>query len=199
MIFGFVLVQAGDWGPPGSLLRASVIREQYVCSADFLTASQLCARPDYLPFTSDSVDAVLLPHTLERCADPYHVLRETERVLAGEGHLIVLGFHRWGAWGLWPRRSVQPWAGRFLRAGRVREWLAVLGFETLCLRHYLFRPPFSGAGLLRSAFLDHLHWGASAGAYLLVARKHVFAVTPMRLQRTRPARGFAGVANPTPR
>ena len=41
---------------------------------------------------SDCADAALLPHTLEFAADPYAVLREVDRVLVGEGQLLVLGF-----------------------------------------------------------------------------------------------------------
>lgn len=199
-IFGFFMVQAGSWGPPDSLLQTSPIRARFTCAAACCAGLQLRAEPEYLPFASDSVDAVLLPHTLERCADPYRVLREVERILTGEGHLIVLGFHPWSLWGLWPQYSgTRPWDGKFVRAGRVREWLAVLGFETLHLHHYLYRLPFPRAGLVRSAFLDHLRWRVTAGAYVLVARKRVFAVTPLRLRHSVRKHGFAGVANPTVR
>lgn len=199
-IFGFFMVQVGNWGPPGSLLQASVIREHFVCGAGDSDGAQVQAQPEYLPFASDSVDAVLLPHTLERCADPHRLLREVERMLAGEGHLIVLGFHRWGLWALWPSPQERvPWAGKYMRVGQVREWLEVLGFETLRVRHYLYRPPLADAALVRSAFLDRLRWRISASGYVLVARKRVFAVTPLRLKRAAPKRRFADIANPTAR
>ncbi|MGH8377754.1 MAG: class I SAM-dependent methyltransferase [Gammaproteobacteria bacterium] len=199
-IFGYFLVQAGAWGPTGSLLQTSPIRAQFVFSSDKHSGVQLRADPGYMPFAGDSVDALLLPHTLERSKDPHQVLREAERVLTGEGHLIVLGFHPWGLWAL--RKQFDgsvPWSGQYVRVGRMREWLTVLGFETVRVRHYLFRPPFQRRLLVRSAFMDRMRWRISAGAYMLVARKRVFAMTPLRVKRTKPKRAFADVANPTAR
>ncbi len=54
---------------------------------------------DSLPFRSDSIDAILLPHTLELVEDPYAVLREAERVLCGEGCLMICGFNPFSGWG----------------------------------------------------------------------------------------------------
>ena len=51
--------------------------------ADVVGAPHAAAHP-----AGDSVDAVLLPHTLEFEADPHAVLREVDRVLTGEGKLI---------------------------------------------------------------------------------------------------------------
>lgn len=199
-VFGFYLVQAGHWGADGALLETSAIRTRFVVSERGGGGAQLLGHAARLPFAADSVDAVLLPHTLERCGDPHRVLREAERVLTGEGHLIVLGFHPWSLWG-WRARFGRhaPWAGRFVRARRLQEWLTVLGFETLRVQHYLFRPPFRRTLLVRSAFLDRLRWRLTSGAYMLVAKKQVFGVTPVRLKQALPKRTFAGVAKPTTR
>ena len=179
-VFGYFLVQAGLWGPAGALMQSSVIRSCFMLAPEYASGIQICADPGGLPFASDSVDALLLPHTLEHSKDPPRVLREAERVLLGEGYLIVLGFHPWGPWAMRQRLTTStPWAGNYVRAGRLQGWLTVLGFETVRLRHYLFRPPFQHRLLVRSAFLDHLHWRLTASAYMLVARKRVFAVTPL--------------------
>jgi len=199
-IFGYFLVQVGLWGPAGGLLHASPIRTQFVLDPGAHTGLQIRSSVEDLPLASDSVDAVLLPHSLERAREPHRLLRETERILAGEGHLIVLGFHPLGIWALRQRSgATTPWAGHYVSASRLREWLAVLGFETMMLRHYLFRPPFTRSLLVRSAFLDRWRWRLSAGAYMLVVRKRVFAMTPLRLKRVKPKRAFADVANPTTR
>ncbi len=197
-VFGYFLVQAGAWGPAGALLESSVIRARFLLDSHYVAGIQLCAHPGDLPFASDSVDALLLPHTLEYSTDPARILREAERVLMGEGHLIVLGLHPWGLWAMRQRfNAVAPWVDNYVGMGRLREWLMVLGFEIVTTRHYLFRPPFQHRLLSRSAFLDRLHWRMTASAYMLVARKRVFAVTPLRLKRVRPRSAFAGVVNPT--
>lgn len=199
-IFGYYMVQTGAWGPEDALLETSPIRTRLLLGPDMTSAAQVRGHPAWLPFANDSVDALLLPHTLEHLDEPQQALREAERVLTGEGHLIVLGFHPWGAWGLRQQfGNTPPWAGRCMRVARLQEWLTVLGFETLRVRHYLFRPPFKHYLLVRSAFLDRLHWRATAGAYMLVARKRVFAMTPLRRKRIQPSRAFADMAKPTAR
>ena len=46
-----------------------------------------------LPFEAQSVDLLVMPHTLEFTSDPHRLLREAERVLMPEGQLIILGFN----------------------------------------------------------------------------------------------------------
>ncbi|HSN18458.1 MAG TPA: methyltransferase domain-containing protein [Gammaproteobacteria bacterium] len=200
-LFGYYLVQSGSWGPPGVLLEASTIRTKVIVAEHAEAGCGLLGDPSYLPLASDSVDVVLLPHTLERVEEPEKVLREAERVLHGEGHVVVLGFHPLGPWGIGRYIGVRhAWNGRFLSLWRLRIWLKVLGFEIEEVQQMLFRPPWRSKGmLLRSAFLDRLRWRQTAGAYMVVARKRVFSMTPLRRVRTRPPAAFSGVAKPTTR
>ena len=200
-LFGFYLVQSGRWGGGESLLDASAIRTRIVVGDCGQAGSSVAGDPAYLPFASDSVDVVLLPHTLERVEESEQVLREAERVLHGEGHVVILGFHAFGPWGLQRYTGIRrPWHGRFLSLWRLRIWLRVLGFEEVSVRHHLFRPPFASRTMLRRfAFLDRLGWRLSAGAYIVVARKRVFAMTPLRLKRSQAQPAFSGVARPTTR
>ncbi len=46
-----------------------------------------------LPFEAQSVDLLVMPHTLEFTSDPHRLLSEAERVLMPEGQLIILGFN----------------------------------------------------------------------------------------------------------
>lgn len=198
-VFGYYLVQSGCWGAPGALLEASAIRTRYILGDCGEAGTGVAGDPSYLPFAEDSVDAVLLPHTLERVQEPEKVLREAERVLHGEGHVVVLGFHPFGPWGLLRYIGLRrPWHGRFLSLWRLKIWLRVLGFEVTEVRQLVFRPPWRSRGMLvRSAFLDRLGWRPTAGVYMVVARKRVFAMTPLRMQRARPQPAFSGMAKPT--
>ena len=46
-----------------------------------------------LPFASDSLDALVLCHTLNVAPTPHEVLRECQRVLVPNGHLFVVSFN----------------------------------------------------------------------------------------------------------
>jgi SAM-dependent methyltransferase len=201
LLFGYYLLQSGCWAEPGALLESSTIRSKLVVGACGQAGSSIAGDPGYLPFASDSMDVVLLPHTLERVDEPEKVLREAERVLHGEGHVVVLGFHPFGPWGLHRYVGARPpWSGRFLSLWRLKIWLHVLGFEVTAVRQSVFRPPFKSRGLLhRSAFLDRLGWRASAGVYMVVARKRVFGMTPLRMKPSLAQTAFGSVAKPTTR
>ena len=70
-----------------------------------------------LPFEAQSVDLIVMPHTLEFTSDPHRLLREAERVLMPEGQLIILGFNSLSLWGA--RQSLGKMTGRpFVPAAR---------------------------------------------------------------------------------
>ena len=92
-VFGLELLQVGAWGRERELVRSSRVRRQTVITSHPVGAQMpdIVASAAVLPICSGSIDAVLLPHSLEVEPDPGAVLREAERVLVGEGQLIVLG------------------------------------------------------------------------------------------------------------
>ncbi len=113
----------------------------------------LVSEPAALALQSDSVDVMLLPHTLEFAPDPHEVLREAARVLAGEGELVVLGFEPLGTWSLrsaFTRGGCPPGILRTIPATRLADWLKLVGFEVGPPARYLYAPPLaslvSGAG-----------------------------------------------------
>jgi SAM-dependent methyltransferase len=204
-VFGWELLQVGAWGGSRELLRKSRTRAQTVVAPlELGQGADVIARASQLPINSDSVDAVLLPHTLEFAADPYAIVREVDRVLTGEGQLLVLGFRPISAWGLRARLSrsgFPPGMRRVLSERRVREWLVLLGYEVVATRHYAFRVPWgsvspdSGTGPYLRRGLNPL----PAGAYLLKARKRVYTLTPIRPRfREKPA-VLGGLVKPTTR
>jgi ubiquinone/menaquinone biosynthesis C-methylase UbiE len=69
-----------------------------------------------LPFATQSLDLVVLPHVLEFAAEPHQVLREVERVLIPEGQVIICGFNPSSLWGM---RQV---AGRLTGALPAAGW-----------------------------------------------------------------------------
>jgi len=199
-LFGYHLLQVGR-AVGDNLFADSKIRH---CTVMNLVAaepprapseSEIYGSPAALPIAADSLDLLLLPHILEFAEDPHQVLREADRTLVPEGHVVLLGFNPWSSWMLWRlalswRRRV-PWCGHFLSSTRLRDWLALLGFEVVHADYYFYRPPLHYEGLMgRLRLLESLgqrFWPPFGGGYLLVARKKVATLTPIK-PRWRPRR-----------
>lgn len=204
-LFGFFLVQVGHWGPKDCFLGSSRVATRAIVAPEGEGVAARCD-PAELPFASDSVDVIVLPHTLEFVASPHAVVREVERVLVGEGHLVVLGFSPWSMWGLRRmagRKTHFPWNGRLLSERRLRDWLTLLDLDVVAGYRYFYRPPLSHAGTLdRLMFLERAGECSRllpAGGYALVARKRVLTFTPLRRERRRQARIAASLAKPATR
>ena len=99
-VFGLELLQLGSWGASRELLSTSRTRRQTVIADCSGCEVDVVAKLTALPVQTATIDAVLLPHTLEFEADPHAIVREADRVLTGEGQLIVLGFRPVSLWGL---------------------------------------------------------------------------------------------------
>ena len=153
-----------------------------------LAACELAAEGVALPFEASSLDLVVMPHTLELCADPHATLREVERVLVPEGHVVITGLNPVSLWGWHQRRSalykrlgwrdtVHEGLGTLIAYWRLRDWLRLLGFEVQVSRFGCWRPAVQNPRwLARMAWLDR--WGARwwpilGGAYMVVAVKRV--------------------------
>ena len=168
----------------------------------------LVANPDSLPLVSDSVDVVVLPHGLEFTENPHAALREAERVLVGEGHLILTAFNPVGAMGLWRTclrgRRGAPWSGHFFSNTRVKDWLALLGFDVLMTQAAMFRPPFQNARLLEKlAILEPIGsrmWPYLGATSVILAKKRITTATPIRPRWRRSRRLVSvGIAEPSAR
>lgn len=141
-----------------------------------------------LPMRSDSIDLVVLPHVLEFSSEPHQILRETERVLIAEGHVVILGFNSWSIWNIfrlfifWKKKS--PWNATFLPAYRVMDWLALLGFDVVKRQGYFYQPPFQRKNIAeKTGFLEdigHRLWPNLGAGYILIAKKRVQTLTPIR-------------------
>jgi len=132
------------------------------------------------PWQADSLDLVVLPHTLERSADPHACLREVERVLIPEGQVLITGLNPMSLWGLPSQRSG-------LRGGasvqsliayrRLRDWLRLLGFEVQVSRFGGWTPALgSERWMQRLGWMERAGerwWPILGGVYLLMATKRV--------------------------
>jgi SAM-dependent methyltransferase len=80
----------------------------------------LVTSPAALPFPEAILDLIALPHTLDHGTDPQAVLREVERVLVHEGHMVVTGVNQASLWGL---SGALPAGGKPVNPHRLRALL----------------------------------------------------------------------------
>ncbi len=191
-LFGYYLLQVG--APcKGGFSAASRVRNTVVMSLESQSSFRspggfhLRGKAEALPFATESLDVVLLPHVLEFTLDPHQVLREVDRVLVPEGHVVILAFNPWSLWTLWRWlglwRRTPPWSGSFHSSVRVQDWLRLLGFDTLLVRSFVYYPPVRHGALLRHfglfEYLGQRFEPFLGAVYILVAKKRVTTLTPV--------------------
>ena len=136
-VFGYYAWQVGlaDW----NLLRANRMPFKGCVGteapapehAEAWQARVVLAQPEALPFESQSVDLLVLPHAFECTAEPHNVLREVERVLVPEGRVVISGFNPWSMWGARTRMpGMEPWLPQppssQVSLPRLKDWFAAV-------------------------------------------------------------------------
>ncbi|MCC6203052.1 MAG: methyltransferase domain-containing protein [Gammaproteobacteria bacterium] len=214
-LFGYHLVQLGQM-PVVDLMHTSRIAHQVVLQiaaprrGEIDTQSQCGAISDTaaLPLAAGSVDVVLLPHVLEFAEYPHTVLREVERILIGEGHVVIIGFNPLSLFGIWRMmlgwRRRAPWAGHYFSGRRLKDWLTLLGFDIVRRKLVYFRPPCRSGELNdRLSFLENLgarFWPFFGSISIIVASKRVVPLTAARMHwRSRARLVAAGITEPSSR
>jgi SAM-dependent methyltransferase len=198
-IFGYHLVMIGGSWASDRLLAQSRIRHKIVMGPLGDRSAALSAQMEALPFAADSLDLVVLFHALEFASEPHQVLREIERVLIPEGHLILVSFNPFSFWGLrkllgsW--RPQVPWSGHFYAGRRLKDWMLLLGLDLLDTQRVFFRPPIQRMGITqRLRFLEPTlarTLPVAGGINLMIAAKRVVPLTPVK-PRWRPRRSLVG-------
>ncbi len=202
-LFGYHLLQVGHLGQVDLLAQSRILHRSIIdidCCGVSSPYPQFRGSASALPVESDCVDVVILPHVLEFDSQRHEVLRESFRVLVPEGHLLIAGFNPRSLMGLSRiarrRRGPAPWSGHFLGVSRLKDWLALLGFDVMRVS-----PCFINSSSGKQRWLDRLdafwRFGNRAapvfsGAYVMVARKRVTTMTPIKT-RWRPERRLVGV------
>ncbi|HEX6005472.1 MAG TPA: methyltransferase domain-containing protein [Burkholderiales bacterium] len=175
-VFGYNAFQLGMVDQ--DLLRASRIPLRVRID----TTGAVGLRADFgeLPLATNSADLVVLPHTLEFSDNPHQILREVARVLLPEAHVVIASFNPWSLWGfrrILDRRNDYPWRGRFINLPRLKDWLALLGFDIVGGHMGCYAPPCTQQKWLdRFGFMDQAGdrwWPMGGGVYFLQAVKRV--------------------------
>lgn len=201
-IYGYLLLQVGGWGAGECGPAHDGLRHRLFATMNNQAGRAVACHGEALPVTSGSVDAVFLPHTLEYAISPHAVLREAERVLVSEGHIVILGFNPWSAWNVarLGRRNRFPWNGRPVAERRLREWFSLLGLEVTKVHRGMYRPPVQSEETLKRMLPIESRaedgWLWPGALYGVVARKRLFSMTPLREQWAR-AQPVGGLVGPT--
>jgi SAM-dependent methyltransferase len=211
-IFGYNAVQIGM--PQIDALAAS--RMPYKLLADRKTrvaeAPQraVAVTLDYteLPFASQSVDLVVLPHVLEFSTDPHQVLREVERVLIPEGQVIICGFNPASLWGARHvlRRvggtSFLPKTEELISMPRMKDWLKLLNMSASQSHFGCYAPACrTEKWLSRYGFMDNAGsrwWPYLGSVYIIQAIKRMKGmrmIGPARSRKTASAPAGVPVTN----
>jgi SAM-dependent methyltransferase len=182
-IFGYNAVQLGL--PSHDFLGSSRIALRFCAGTD--PGAALVSDLTQLPLATSSIDLIVMPHVLEFADDPHQILREVERVLMPEGQVVIAGFNPFSLWGLRRRfgNGDYPWRGRYLSLPRIKDWLALLGFEANRGCFGCYAPPaLQSKWLRRFAFMEKAGdrwWPIAGGVYIIQAVKRVHGmrlVTP---------------------
>ncbi len=155
--FGYNALQLGV--PSIDFLRNNRIGLKIVGSPDLTSFNlypddprqQIALMYEALPFDTESMDLVLLPHTLEISDDYHALLREVSRMLIPGGRVIITGFNMTSLWGF--RLFMQKFGKapflpgkQFFSVYQVRDWLHLLSFR-----------------VDRGVFGCYSHWGSRTG------------------------------------
>jgi SAM-dependent methyltransferase len=185
-VFGYHVLQL-SCAPGINMLTDCPVGHQIRFAPDWVEGKGMpVADIENLPLATDSMDAVLLHHTLDFTPDSHRLLREATRVLRPGGRLIILGFNPLSLWGLskhlrW--RSSTPWDARFISRRRLTDWLSLLDFHVESVEYGGYLAPLKHPAILDMA-ADFERWfdrlGNPAGAfYLIVAGKHRVPLIPV--------------------
>jgi SAM-dependent methyltransferase len=184
-IFGYNAVQIGL--PQFDCLAASRMPNKWIANDVILPNSPnpIALLHDFedLPFESQSLDLVVLPHILEFAAEPHQILREVERVLIPEGRVIICGINKASLWGARQAttritgHAFLPSNGEFISLLRLKDWLKLLNMEVDRGHFGCYVPPLNNERWLqRFHFMEtagQRWWPYLGAAYIVQAVKRV--------------------------
>lgn len=134
-----------------------------------------------LPLANQSVDLIVLPHTLETCTNPHALLREVERILIPSGYLIISSFNPSSLWVLKQRisqfrhESFIPNVKEFITSSRIKDWLKLLSFDIVSGLYGCYQFPFNNKkNYERFKFMElagDRWWPIFGAIYIIVSQK----------------------------
>jgi SAM-dependent methyltransferase len=210
-LFGYHILQYG-YSAESNYLSSSRIADKTILFLDDAEIKKglkaVHTSAEDLPVAADSIDVIVLPHILEYSKDAHKLLREMERVLIGDGRVVIIGINPLSLWGVWHLFlcwwDEMPWSGRLISIPKIKDWLSLLDFEVEKTKCFFFSPPLRNQNMLKKLTplerFGRYCWPIFGGLYVVVAKKRVVPLNPIKMQwRAKRKIIGSGVAEPTTR
>lgn len=179
--------------PEPRFLKRSRTQHQFrfgISWSEGVTQDQAHIQDDAWPLADESVDVVVLQHSLDLSSRPHQLIREAVRCLVPNGYLIVAGFNPLSLWGgaRWLRSfsTDLPWVSNPVAPSRLTDWLTLLDMRVEQRFHCAHLWPVSLGSERLNRRIDRVMAGNQllpSNAYVIVARKTVAGMTPIRPRR----------------
>lgn len=185
-IFGYYLVKLGNLSSEIQV-TSSPIRQQFNLSQTLIKPSHIKSKSCRLPLQNNSVDAFLLVAELDFAQDPHQIIREVDRAITSNGHVVIAGFNPFSLAGIMKylpiNRKNMLHDGRFFTAARIKDWLQLLDFEIIKQEQVVYSGLFMRRRLNQASRIQlwcrrFLPWFSSM--YVIVARKRDMPLSPIK-------------------
>ena len=131
-----IIVQVGGLGWENQFIDCSLYQQFIVIDLESIAwgnVPEIRANTYELPLQTETVDMVIMPHSLEFDSERHQTLLEVARILKPEGQLIILNFNPWSLWlryqYILELKRKDPWRGYFMSRFKILDWLKLLSFE----------------------------------------------------------------------
>lgn len=184
LALGYAAPLLRDWAQDAAEVAAMMPAEQGVAywPREGPNVSVL-VDPSCLPLEDQSIDRVVMMHSLEGASAPQALLREIWRVMKGQGRLLMIVANRRG---LWAHGDSTPFGvGRPYSLSQIKEFLRDQGFLAERAWRALYMPPTDSRLVLSMADWFERYGRACfpgfGGVLMLEAGKQLFAPTRRQL------------------
>jgi SAM-dependent methyltransferase len=179
-LFGYYLLQIGCTNQD-ILVHSRIKKKIILNTCKYKVGCVSCSlygRAEALPISTDMLDVAIISHVLEFADNPHLVLKEIERILIADGHVIIFGFNPFSIYGIRHKllkySKKPPWTGNFISLLRIKDWLALLGFEIVQQQTLFFSLPIK------------YNFTSLGDVYLIVAKKRQSILTPLKPSWNKP-------------
>tara|TARA_B100000035_G_scaffold270180_1_gene244394 strand:+ start:4310 stop:5020 length:711 start_codon:yes stop_codon:yes gene_type:complete len=147
-----------------------------------ITSSNLSKK---LPFEDNSHDVIILSHGLEYTHNPYHLMREIDRIATDDATIVLIGFNKFSLWtAIKIFSSKAPWNINFMSPYIIKEWFKILEYKMNYSKTFGFVPYFGksvSSFLMNFSFLHKIIRNQFGGVFLFTYKKNVIPLTPQKI------------------